>query len=203
MLNLRKLVYFIPTGVFLGIILTGCSKTGIEHGMENQPKANPLTQSDFFPDGRSSRMQVPGTVARGHLRDDTLLYTGKVGEKDSEIFPFPITREVLERGHERYDIFCAVCHGRTGAGDGIVVRRGFKAPTSYHDERLRGSPIGHFFDVMTNGYGTMFSYADRVSVEDRWAIAAYIRALQLSQHATAKDVPAKDRAALENTKPTL
>ncbi|HVO33612.1 MAG TPA: cytochrome c, partial [Elusimicrobiota bacterium] len=126
-----------------------------------------------------------------------LLYTGKLGGKPSDIMPFPVTPELLARGRERFDIFCSVCHGRLGDGQGMIVKRGFPTPPSYHTERLRKEPIGYFFDVMTNGFGKMYSYGDRVPVRDRWAIAAYIRALQLSQNASLADVPEDQRAALE------
>jgi hypothetical protein len=181
------------------VALAGCTDTGIEHGMENQPKVKPMAESDFFPDGRGARPQVPGTVARGHLQSDVLFYTGKVHGRYADVFPFPVTREVLERGHERYDIFCAVCHDRVGTGNGMIVRRGFSHPPSYHTERLRDAPVGHFFDVITNGYGAMYSYNDRIPVNDRWAIIAYIRALQFSQHAALTDLPEKDRADVEKS----
>lgn len=194
--NRSNRALLLAAGLYLA--LAGCTNTGIEHGMESQPKAKPLAESDFFPDGRASRPLVAGTVARGHLHDDTLLYTGMNGDKESPVFPYPVTAAMLRRGHERYDIFCAVCHDRAGTGDGMIVRRGFKQPPSFHSDALRNAPPGHFFEVMTNGFGTMYSYADRVSVEDRWAIAAYIRALQLSQNARLQDVPEKDRVALKN-----
>ena len=165
--------------------------------MNNQPKFRPLDPSSFFSDGRSARMPVADTVARGDLRLDDHLYEGKVNGKDAETFPFPITADVLARGRERYDIFCSVCHGRTGDGQGMIVKRGFPAPPSYMTERLEKAPVGHFFDVMTNGYGKMYSYSDRIPVKDRWAIAAYIRALQLSQDASVSDLPAEDQAELE------
>ncbi len=187
--------------LLLAMFLAGCTSTGIEHGMEDQPKVNPLTQSDFFPDGRSARPYVADTVARGHLRDDNLLYTGKVNGKEATIFPFPVTQEVLERGRERYDIYCAICHDRAGTGAGIVVQRGFRRPPSYHTDALRNAPVGHFYDVITNGFGTMYPYADRIAVQDRWAIIAYIRALQLSQQAGLQDVPDQERVALEKAGP--
>jgi mono/diheme cytochrome c family protein len=188
------------SAIVIAFFLVGCSSTGFEHGMENQEKAKPLTESSFFPDGRASRPQVPGTVARGHENEDELLYTGKLNGKEASVFPFPVTREVLERGRERYTIYCAVCHDRAGTGNGIVVRRGFQRPPSYHEERLRQAPVGHFFDVATNGFGSMYAYADRVSVSDRWAIAAYIRALQYSQHAPVQDLPDSDRQQLSMNK---
>ncbi len=168
--------------------------------MHVQPKYKPLDPSNFFPDGRSERPPVPGTVARGHLDIDELRYTGKVNGVPADEFPFPITRQDLERGRERYNIYCSPCHDYTGSGHGLVVQRGFPAPPSYHIDRLRQAPVGHFFDVMTNGFGTMFSYASRVSPDDRWRIAAYIRALQLSQHATLDSVPPDQRAKLAQQK---
>jgi mono/diheme cytochrome c family protein len=164
--------------------------------MHIQPKYNPFDPSNFFGDGRSERPAVPGTVARDHLRTDELLYTGRVNGELADSFPFPITRSVLERGRERYNIYCSPCHDYTGSGRGMVVQRGFPPPPSYHIERLVKAPAGHFFDVMTNGYGTMYNYAARVTPEDRWAIAAYIRALQLSQHSKLEDVPAQEREHL-------
>lgn len=165
--------------------------------MHDQPKYIPLRESSFFGDARSARPLVPGTVARGHLHADTLLETGKIGKDDADVFPFPIDATVLARGHERYDIFCSPCHGRTGTGDGMIVRRGFRHPPSYHDDRLRNAPVGHFVDVMTNGFGAMADYREQVDARDRWAIAAYIRALQLSEHATLADVPPQDRGQLQ------
>jgi mono/diheme cytochrome c family protein len=164
--------------------------------MHNQPRYRPLTASNFFKDGRSARPLVAGTVARGQLRADTLLYTGQVNGEDATIFPFAVTAAVMARGHERFDIFCSPCHGRTGRGDGMVVRRGFRPPPTFHSDRLRSAPVGHFFDVMTNGFGAMPSYASQVPVRDRWAIAAYVRALQLSEHATMDDVPPEARSQL-------
>jgi hypothetical protein len=166
--------------------------------MFHQPFSRPLEPSDFFQDNHmASRPLIRNTVARGHLEEDEAYYRGKVGTNLVETFPFPITREVLERGRERFDIYCAPCHGRTGEGDGMVVQRGFAAPPSYHIDRLRKAPVGHFFDVMTQGYGIMYSYAQRVEPNDRWAIAAYIRALQMSRAATLANVPPQERAKLE------
>jgi cytochrome c553 len=152
--------------------------------MHLQPRYNPDEPSSFFDDGRSERQPVPGTVARGHLENDEL--------------PFPITREDLERGRDRFNIFCAPCHDYTGSGRGMIVQRGFQQPPSYHIDRLRQAPVGHFFDVMTNGYGAMHGYASQVPVKDRWRIAAYIRALQLSQSATLADLPASEEQKLRN-----
>ena len=170
---------------------------GCRQDMHDQPKYIPLRESTFFADGRSARAPVAGTVARGELRDDTLLYSGKVDGADATMFPFAVDEKVMARGQERFDIFCSPCHGRTGAGDGMIVRRGYRPPPSLHVDRLRLAPVGHFFDVMTNGFGAMPDYAAQIRAEDRWAIIAYIRALQLSEHATAEDVPADQRGALK------
>jgi mono/diheme cytochrome c family protein len=158
--------------------------------MFDQPKVRPLQASTFFADGRASRPLPEDTVARGDLRGNELLFTGRIGGVVADAFPFAVTKEVLDRGQERFDIFCSPCHGRTGYGDGMIVQRGFKAPPSFHGDRLRQAPAGHFFEVMTTGFGVMYDYRSRVSPEDRWAIAAYIRALQLSQHASAADLDA-------------
>ncbi len=151
---------------------------GCRQDMHNQPKFIPLRESDFFADHRSERPLVEGTVPRGELVTDDLLHTGKQDGKDADAFPFPVTDEVLRRGQERFNIFCSPCHGRTGEGNGMVVQRGYRQPPSYHTPALLKSPVGHFFDVMTNGWGAMPDYASQVPVRDRWAIAAYIRALQ-------------------------
>ncbi len=174
-------------------LLTSCRRD-----MQDTPRAKTFSEARFFDDRMSARPLPTGTVSQEHGNYDELLETGKIGERVSEVFPFEITAAVLNRGRERFNIFCAPCHSRTGNGDGMVVRRGFRRPPSYHIERLRNAPVGHFFDVMTNGYGSMYSYADRVPVRDRWAIAAYIRALQLSQAATIEDVPADKRAELKS-----
>lgn len=177
--------------------VTGLFLASCRSDMHVQPRYNPLDGSQFFDDGRSARPEVPGTVARGHLRIDKHLYEGKVDGKEAETFPFPITRAVLERGRNRFNIYCTPCHGLTGEGRGMIVQRGFPSPPSYHIDRLRQAPPGHFYGVITNGFGAMYSHAARIAPEDRWAIAAYIRALQLSQHATIADVPAPERAKLE------
>jgi mono/diheme cytochrome c family protein len=166
--------------------------------MHDQPKYKPLAKSDFFGDDRSARPLVADTVARGHLRDDDHLYGGRVGGQLAQTFPFPVTAEVLARGQERFGIYCTPCHGVVGRGDGMIVQRGFKAPSSFHNERMRSSPPGYFFDVMTHGFGAMPDYAAQVAVRDRWAIVAYIRALQLSQHATVDDVPPAKRMLLDH-----
>ena len=169
---------------------------GCRQDMHDQPKYKPLKSSTFFEDGRDSRPLIPDTVARGHLDDDALLYTGKSGTAFATEFPFPVTRDVLAHGQERFNIYCSPCHDRTGGGDGMIVRRGYRRPPSFHIDRLRGSPPGYFFDVITHGFGAMPDYAAQVPVHDRWAIVSYIRALQLSQHATLADVPAAEQSAL-------
>ena len=204
---------------FTSLVLSGCSR----QDMHDQPKYKPLRGTTFFEDSLSARPRVPGTVARGYLKDDSHLYTGRVSQTSAaggalpvvrppgidakspvaaqgpifvDTFPFPITREVLERGRERFDIFCSVCHGRLGTGEGMVVRRGFRQPPSYHIDRLKEARVGHFFDVITNGFGAMPDYAAQIHVRDRWAIVAYIRALQLSQNVPLGDVPAEGRSQL-------
>ncbi len=164
--------------------------------MHDQPKYIPLRESTFFQDDRSARPLVEGTVARGQLHDDELLYTGKLRGEDSPVFPFAVDARVMARGQERFNIYCTPCHGRTGQGDGMIVRRGYRRPPSLHQDRLRNAPAGHFFDVITNGFGAMPDYAAQVRAEDRWAIVAYVRALQLSEHAALADVPAAERDKL-------
>ena len=171
--------------------------TACRQDMHDQPKYIPLRESTFFNDARSARPFVQGTVARGQLHEDTLLYTGKVNGADSTMFPFPVDEKVMARGQERFNIYCSPCHGRTGLGDGMVVRRGYRRPPSYLDDRLRTAPVGHFFDVVSNGFGAMPDYAAQIRVEDRWAIIAYIRALQMSGHATLADVPADQREKIK------
>lgn len=181
--------------LLLAVALAGA---GCRQDMYNQPRYKPLVRSEFFPDDAASRVPPAHTVARGWLQEDTVFYTG-AGEdgKLAQGLPAPVTPELLKRGQERFGIFCAVCHGAAGEGDGMIVRRGFPAPESYHVDRLRNAPPGYFYYVITHGYGVMYSYASRVPAADRWAIAAYIKALQLSHHATLDDVPAAERAKLE------
>jgi cytochrome c553 len=174
------------------VVLVGCRLD-----MHVQPRYEPLRESRFFADGRASRHPPEGTVARGQLWDDELLYTGMVDGEPSREFPFPVTRAVLERGRQSYDIFCAPCHDRTGSGDGMIVQRGYRRPPSLHIDRLHEAPPGYHFDVMTHGFGAMPQYRSQISAPDRWSIAAYIRALQLSQRATLDDVPADARDGLE------
>lgn len=153
--------------------------------MHNQPRYKPFAATDFFGDGRSERPTIEDTVARGQLHIDEARYTGKQNGKDISFFPIQITEADVQRGHERFNIYCSPCHGLAGNGHGMIVSRGLRQPPSYYDDRLMNAPVGHFFDVMTNGYGAMYSYASRVAVDDRWRIASYIRALQLSQNAPA------------------
>lgn len=158
--------------------------------MHVQPRENPLSRSDFYTDQRSARPLIEGTIARGQLHEDTYFYTGKIGSNPGDVMPFPVTKQVLERGRERFNIYCAPCHSRLGDGNGLIPSRGFsRMPPSYHIPRLQKAPLGYFFDVMTNGFGIMPDYASQISPEDRWNIVAYVRALQLSQSATKNDVP--------------
>jgi len=177
------------------LLLAGCRAD-----MQNQPYERPLSENTMYADKRSARPLVEGTVPRGFERADTYYYTGKIGNEDGNYMPFPVAAEVLQRGQQRYNIYCSPCHGETGEGNGMIVQRGLKHPPSYYSERLRKAPIGYFFDVMTNGFGVMLDYSQQISPEDRWAIAAYIRALQLSQGATRADVPAGQRIATEPPK---
>ncbi len=169
-------------------------------GMYDQAKYEPLEGSPFFADGRASRPLVDGTVPVGGLDRDNVKLAWKSGEKFATDFPVPVNKALLLRGQERFNIYCAVCHGASGYGNGMVVQRGFPPPPSFHEDRLRQAAPGYFVDVMTNGYGKMYAYSDRVTLEDRWAIAAYVRALQRSQNGSINDVPAADRPALEARK---
>jgi hypothetical protein len=180
------------------LLLAGCRSE-----MYEQPRYEPLEPSSFFEDGNSSRPMVAGTVPREDVRgappkgvSEDVFYTGWDKGKLAETVPFPVDKAVLERGQERYRIFCVPCHAESGDGRGMIVRRGFNPPPPYYSEELRQQPIGHFFDVMTRGYGTMYSYATRVPPRDRWAIAAYIRVLQLSQHAEVAGLPEEDKNKL-------
>ena len=180
------------------VILVCFLLPGCRQDMHDQPKYQPLEASTFFADGRSGRPLVAGTVARGadQLREDEHLYTGKVAGVDVETFPFPVTADVLLRGRERYGIYCTPCHGAAGDGNGMIVQRGYRRPPSLHIDRLRQAPAGHYVDVIANGFGAMSDYAVQIRVRDRWAITAYIRALQLSQNASLTDVPADRRDQL-------
>jgi mono/diheme cytochrome c family protein len=184
--------FALSTGTLLLFALTGC-----RDDMHNQPRYKPLAASEFFADHRSERPEIEGTVARGHLRIDSARYTGKFNGEDIDQFPIPITRADIERGRERFNIYCTPCHGRLGDGNGMVVLRGYRQAASYYSDKLMKAPVGHFFDVMTNGFGAMPSYASRVQPDDRWRIVAYIRALQLSESAKLSDVPADQRQNLK------
>ncbi len=183
-------------------ILIACTALGLagltacRDDMHNQPRYKPLAASEFFADHRAARPQVEGTIPRGHLRIDEARYTGKISGEDIDQFPIPIGKADIERGQNRFNVYCSPCHGRLGDGNGMVVLRGFRQPPSYYSEKLMTQPIGHFFDVMTNGFGAMPSYASRVDPDDRWRVAAYIRALQLSESARLSDVPADLRQNL-------
>lgn len=181
------------------MLLTLLMTSGCVQKLAYQPKYEPLDQSVFFADGQASRQLVEGTVARGMARTDALLYAGLQDGKPAERFPFQVTEAVLQRGQERFNIYCAPCHSNTGDGNGLVVQRGFPAPPSLHEERLRQAPVGYIFTVITNGHGIMPSYSKQIAAEDRWAIIAYIRALQLSQHAAAAGLPVDMRQQLGGT----
>ena len=190
----KKYPLIIAVGSVL-LFLSNCRQD-----MHDQPRYESLEASDFFEDGSASRRPPEGTVARGQLRDDELLYTGKVSGEIASVFPFRITQDILARGQQRFNVFCSPCHDRVGRGRGIIVQRGMKQPPSFHITRLREAGPGYFFDVMTNGYGVMYSYASRIPVHDRWAIAAYISALQLSQNAGFDDVSKSDLERVEGNK---
>jgi mono/diheme cytochrome c family protein len=179
------------------IVVATATLSACRQDMHDAPRYDPLEKSAFFNDGRTSRMPVVNTVARGQIREDRHLFEGVVDGKPAETFPMAVTPAVMARGRDRYSVFCTPCHGQTGEGDGMIVRRGFRKPPSYHEDRLREAPVGYYFDVMTHGFGAMQDYAAQITVADRWAIAAYIRALQLSQRATVDDVPADRRADLD------
>jgi mono/diheme cytochrome c family protein len=176
-----------------GLALLGA---GCRQDMHDQPKAKPQSKSAFFVDGRTGRLPVEGTIARGHLNEDDHLYRGRIDGKFATTFPFPIDAALLQRGRERYDIFCGPCHGATGLGNGTVVQRGFKVAASHHIERLRNETNGYWFDVITNGFGVMPPAGPQIPVKDRWAIVAYVRALQLSRHAALTDIPEAQREAV-------
>jgi mono/diheme cytochrome c family protein len=180
------------------VVVASVALGACRQDMHDAPRYEPLEASSFFSDGQSARMPVANTVSRNPLADtDELLYTGKVNGVLANEFPMPVTAAVLARGQERYNIFCAPCHGRTGKGDGMIVQRGMRQPPSFMEDRLRNAAAGYFFDVMTHGFGAMQDYAAQVPVEDRWAIVAYERALQFSQHAALNDVPDNRRGDLD------
>lgn len=179
------------------VVLALAACAACRQDMHDQPKYPPLRPSEFFGDGRSARQLTEGTVARGHLQDDVLFYTGRTADgKLSEEFPFPITKDVILQGQVRYNIYCAPCHDRLGTGDGKIVQRGYRRPVSFHVDRLRQAPAGYFYDTITSGFGAMPDYAAQIQPRDRWAIVAYVRALQLSQDVRVNDLPADVRAQL-------
>lgn len=182
------------TSTCIALILTAAA---CRQDMHDQPKYGPLRASTFFADGSSARPLPAGTVARGQLREDSLLYTGKIGDEPVDQFPFPVTEQVMARGQEAFNAYCSHCHGQTGAGDGMVVQRGYTKPVALYDEKVRSKPVGHIFDVITNGFGAMPDHAAQVKVNDRWAIAAYVRALQAGASGTVTDVPAEQREQLD------
>jgi len=215
-------------GILASLCLAMLAITSCRQDMQDQPKYLPYRGSEMFPDSNSSRPLVKGTVPRGYLREDQVMYTGKSGAavapanptqktpaanssgtssipaspaaatgNDVNEFPFPITREVLDRGQERFNIYCSPCHGVLGDGQGMIANRGFSPPPTYHQDRLRNAPLGHFFDVITNGFGRMPDYSMQIPPHERWAIIAYIRALQLSQNANVADIPPSDLSKLK------
>jgi hypothetical protein len=181
--KLKKLAVFGAMAATL--VLAGCRQD-----MQDQPKFFPQRGTDFYADGRSVRPQVENTVARGQLRENGYFYTGLINGKEGDGLPFPATLEVLERGQERFNVYCTPCHSRVGNGEGMIVQRGYIKAGNFHTARLESAPLGHFFHVISSGYGAMPDYAAQIVPADRWAIVAYIRALQLSQKATQADVPA-------------
>lgn len=187
----RRRARGIWAGAIVLLLMAGCRQK-----MADQAKYDPYEPSDFFADGMSARPRLAGTVARGEAGVDAYFATGKINGQDGDGFPFPVTPEVMARGHERFDIYCSECHGRLGDGNGMIPSRGYRRPPSYHTETLRAAKTGHFFDVMTNGFGAMPPYRTMIPPRDRWAIVAYIRALQASQSATINDVPPAERAKL-------
>ena len=188
----RPFAFYLLPFALLTLALAG----GCRQKMANQARYDPLEASDFFADGMSARPRVAGTVARGEITNDPFFDSGKRNGVVADGFPMPVTLDLINRGHDRFDIYCAQCHGRVGDGNGMIPSRGYRRPPSFHTEPLRKATSGHFFDVMTNGFGAMPPYRSQVSPQDRWAIAAYIRALQLSQSGTINDVPAAERVKL-------
>ena len=181
--------------LYAGILCVLClaATAACRQDMHDQPRAEPFEESDFFGDRRSVRPAVEGTIPRGHLRLDEHYYTGKIDGALAATFPKPVTIGMLKRGQERYDIYCAPCHSKTGDGLGMIVQRGMIQPESFHSQRLLDVEVGHYFDVVTNGFGNMYSYEERIDPADRWAIAAYVRALQMSQGANLAELPESDQ----------
>ena len=186
--------------VLAALALATVVSAGCRQDMHDAPRYDPLEASDAFGNGSSARPIVAGTVPRGQLNDDAFLHTGKgAGNLPVAAFPFAITHDDLDRGQERFNVFCAPCHGRTGVGNGMVVQRGYRQAQSLHIDRLRMAPEGYFFDVITNGFGVMPDYRAQIAVEDRWRIIAYVRALQLSRQGATTDMPADMLEALKKT----
>ena len=193
--GMKRLQYILGMGSMAAMLVV----TGCRQDMHDEPKFFPQRGTTFYPDGRSVRPQVENTVARGQLHEDSYFYTGLNNGAEGNTYPFVVTMDVLKRGQERFNVYCTPCHSRVGNGEGMIVQRGYRPAGDFHTERLRNAPLGHFFAVMTNGYGAMPDYAAQVTPADRWAIVAYIRALQLSQNATAADVagqPTKPLSAI-------
>jgi mono/diheme cytochrome c family protein len=184
-------------GFTLALLASTAILAGCRQDMHDAPRYEAFEASSELPDNRASRTPPAGTVARGWLRDDEALYTGKINGQTVDEFPFAIGREELTRGQQRFNIYCTPCHGRLGDGQGMVVQRGLRQAASYHQDRLRQEKLGYFYDVITNGFGAMQGYAEQIPVRDRWLIVAYVRTLQLSQHASVEDVPADRRGSLE------
>ncbi|ACZ42498.1 quinol:cytochrome c oxidoreductase monoheme cytochrome subunit [Thermobaculum terrenum ATCC BAA-798] len=202
---LHKILRYKAGSILLLLLLSSSMLVACAGNMREQPHIVPYEESDFFPDKLSARQPPAHTIARGQLDDDPILY-GPMGtptpsqgsaSASQDVYPFAITKEVLERGQERFNIYCSPCHGRAGDGNGMIVKRGYKHPPSFYEQRLINAPASHFFDVITNGFGSMPDYKAQVAPQDRWAIIAYIRALQLSHNATIQDVPADKRGELE------
>jgi mono/diheme cytochrome c family protein len=194
--RLRVAAKQIPAMAILALVVTGCYR----QQMAQQPgHHSPDQPSKFFADGMANRPLERGTVARGQLFADAARFTGKIGDEFVSEFPYAVTEPMMDRGRERFNIYCAMCHGRVGRGDGKVVERGYIKPPSYHDPRLRDMPVGRIFDVITRGHGAMPDYASQIPSDDRWAIIAYVRALQLSQNVPAAELTENDKAQLEKT----
>jgi hypothetical protein len=185
-------------GLAAACLIVGLAGAGCRQDMHQAPRYDPLEKSEFFADQRASRPLIDGTVARGQLRADKVFYTGKQGDRLVSELPVPLTRELLLRGQDRYNIYCSPCHARSGDGSGMIVQRGFKRPPSYHEARLRNQPIGHFYDVITHGFGAMQDYSAQIQPADRWAIAAYVRALQFSRQVPADALTDEDRRRIDD-----
>ena len=185
--SLRRTVFLTAAG----LLVAGCNPELFRQDMANQPKYRPQAESDFFADGRSERPLIENTVAHGSIANDEL-----VVPKDSNAFPMRVDEKLLERGENRYKIYCTPCHGLQGDGNGLIVMRGMKRPSSYHIDRLRQSPNGYYYDVITNGFGAMYGYSAQIQPKDRWAIIAYVRALQLSRNAKTADLPESLRSKI-------